>query len=209
MDGRDHPVGRHAAGDGERAVSTGLDVLADDRGQHITRLGHPVGELAALQHAQRGIGITDQRIHQRLARLGVSPITRRLARRLIVILAVQHRPHCALQPAVARSQQPADRATHQRDGVLGGHRVEQRRRVQRALESDQARLRRDLLGDPPDPLGIPRRPQAGAQVHQHRVRTAGGRLLPVAHPGRMPPARIEGEPLSRLPVRQTAAFATP
>ena len=198
----DDPVGRGALEDPEAAVVGLLDVLAGHHGQQHGRLGHPFIQPLAPQGVMGPVGVTDQRVHQRLAGGPVAPVAGRLARRGIVVLALQPRSHLRLELRRAGPHQPPDRPPQHRDGVLGGDRVLQRRRVQHPLDPDQPHLAGQLTGHPEDPIRILRAAQPGPQIHQHRVGEAG-RLLAshrIGHPGRIPPAHIEGEPVGRLPI---------
>ena len=168
------------------------------------RLGHPGVQPLAPQGVVGPVGVADQRVHQRLAGGPIGPVTGRLARRGVVVLALQPRSHLGLERGRAGPQQPPDRPPQHRHGVLGGDRVLQRRRVQHPLDPDQPHLAGQLAGHPEDPIRIRRAAQPRPQIHQHGVGEAG-RLLPshrIGHPGRIPPAHIEGEPVGRLPIRQ-------
>jgi hypothetical protein len=150
------------------------------------------------------VGVADQRVHQRLPGGPVGPVTSRLARRGIVVLALQQLADLRGQQWRAGAQQPPDATPQHRDRVLGGDRVLQGRRVQDPLDPDQPHLTGKFAGDPEDPVRVLGAAQPSAQVDQHRVGEAG-RLLTrdgIGHPGRIPPADVEGEPVGRLPIRQ-------
>ena len=204
VDGGDDPVRGGPFEDPEAPVRSLLNVLAGDGGQQRGRLGHPFIQPLAPQGIVRPVGVADQRVHQRLPSLAILPVTGRLARRSIVVLALQPRPHLRLERRWAGPQQPPDRASDHRDRVLGGDRVLQRGRVQHPPHPNQPHLAGQLAGHPEDPIRIGRATQPSPQIHQHRVRKAG-RLLPshgIGHPSRIPPAHIKGEPVGRLPIRQ-------
>jgi hypothetical protein len=153
----------------------------------------------------RPIGVADQRIDQRLAGSTVGPVTSRLARGAVVVVALQQPTDLRLQLRWAGPQQAPDRPAQHGHRVLGGDRVLQRGRVQHPAHPDQPHLAGQRTGHPEDPIRIGRAAQPGAKVDQHRVGKAG-RLLPshrIRHPSRIPPAHIEGEPIRRLPIRQT------
>jgi hypothetical protein len=93
VDGGDHPVRRGPVEDPEAPVIGLLDVLAGDRGQQRRGLGHPGVQPLVPQGVMGPVGVADQRVHQLLPRLAVLPVTGRLARRPVVILALQPHPH--------------------------------------------------------------------------------------------------------------------
>jgi hypothetical protein len=200
----DHPVGRGALEDPEAAVAGLLDVLAGDGGQQHRRLSHSWVQPLASQGKVGPVGVADQRIHQRLTGGPVGPVTSRLARGGIAILALQARSHPGLELRWAGPQQPPDRPPQHRDGVLGGDRILQRGRVQHPLDPHQPHLTCEVAGHPEDPIRVLRAAQPGGQVDQDRVGEAG-RLLPshrIGRPGRVPPAHVEGEAVGRLPITQ-------
>jgi hypothetical protein len=204
IDRGDDPVGRGALEDPEAAVVGLFDVLTGDGGQQFGRLSGSRIQPLAPQGVMGSVGVTDQLIHQRLPGSPVGPVTSRLARRGVVILTLQARSHLSLERGWTSPQQSPDRAPQHRDGVLGGDRVLQGRRVQHPLDPDQPHLAGQVAGHPEDPIRVGRGPQPSPEVDQHRMRKRG-RLLPshrVSHPGRIPPAHVEGEPVGRLPIRQ-------
>jgi hypothetical protein len=178
--------------------------LAGHRGQQRGRLGHPLLQPLTAQGVVGPVAVADQRVHQLLPRGPILPVAGRLARRPVVVLALQQLPDLDLQRWRAGAQQPTDRATDHRHGVLGGDRVLQRGRVQHAAHPDQPHPASQRTRHPEDPVRILRTTQPSPQIDQHGVGEAG-RLLPsyrIGHPGRVPPANIKGEAVSRLPIRQ-------
>ena len=95
----DDPVGRGALEDPEAAVAGLLDVLAGDGGQQRGRLGHPWVQPLAPQGVVGPVGVADQRVHQLLPGGPIGPVTGRLARRGVVVLALQPRSHLGLASA--------------------------------------------------------------------------------------------------------------
>ena len=181
-----------------------LDVLAGDGGQQRRCLGHPGVQPLAPQGVMRPVAVADQRIHQLLAGGPIGPVTSRLARRSVVILALEQAPDLGRQRRRAGPQQPPDRPPQHGHGVLGGDRVLQRGRVQHPLDPNQPHLAGQLCRHSEDPIQIGRAAQPRPQIHQHGVGEAG-RLLAshrISDPGGIAPAHIEGEPIGRLPVRQ-------
>jgi len=167
-------------------------------GQQRGRLGHPLLQPLTAQGVVGPVGVADQRVHQLLPRLAVLPVTGRLARRGVVILALQARSHLRLQRRRTSPQQPPDRAPDHRDRVLGGHRVLQRGRVQHPLDPDQPRLAGQRAGHPEDPVRIGRAAQPGPQRAGHHQPVEGdhaagvgrepGQRRPRVRPGEDPPA---------------------
>jgi hypothetical protein len=204
IDGGDDPIRGGALKDPEAPVGGLFDVLTGDGGQQRRRLDHSWGQPLAPQPIVGPVGVADQRVHQHLAGSTVGPVTGRLARRPVIVVSLQQPPDLGLQLRRAGPQQPPDRAPDHRDRVLGGDRVLQRGRVQHPLDPHQPHLAGQLAGDPEDPIRIGRAAQPGPQIDQHGVGEAG-RLLPghpISHPGGVPPADVEGEPVGRLSVRQ-------
>jgi hypothetical protein len=204
VDGGDDPVGCGARKDPETPVSCLLDVLAGDGGQQRGRLGGSFIQPLPTKGVVGPVGVADQRVHQRLPGLAILPVTGRLARRSIVIVALQPRSYLRLERGRTSPQQPPDRPPQHGHGVLGGDRVLQRGRVQHPTHPHQPHLAGQRTGHPEDPIRIGRATQPRPQIHQHRVGKAG-RLFPshrIGHPSRIPPAHVEGEPVGRLPIRQ-------
>jgi hypothetical protein len=112
-------------------------------------------------------------------------------------------PHLPGQRAagpIQPGQHLADRRPQLGDGVLGGHRVQHRRRVQHPRPALH-RTRRPghhlgVLKQPPRPG---RGPQPIAHPHQHR---RVKRPAPGICPGRRLPAQVELQPVTGLPVAE-------
>jgi hypothetical protein len=92
VDHRDHPVRGHPLDNDEPAVGGLLDVLADHRGQQLGGLGDLGAKLPAAQRAKGPVAIAEQRVHQLLAGDRVLPVTDRLTRGHIVVIALERRP---------------------------------------------------------------------------------------------------------------------
>ena len=116
---RDDPVKGGARKDPEAPVMGLLDVLAGDGGQQRRCLGHPGVQPLAPQGVMRPVAVADQRIHQLLAGGPIGPVTSRLARRSVVILALEQAPDLGRQRRRAGPQQPPDRPPQHGHGVLG------------------------------------------------------------------------------------------
>jgi hypothetical protein len=201
--GGDHPVPRGLAGDPEHPVLALLHVLPGHQGQQIPGLSRRRRQHLPIHRAERGQGIVDQLIDQSFPGGRVVPVTRRLARAGVVIVAAQHRPDLGGQRAggpVQSGQQLADCRPQLGHGVLGRDRVEHRRRVQHPgpVPHRPGGPRHDLgvLEQPPRPG---RGPQLVPHSHQHRRME---RPVPGIHPGRGLPAQVHLQPVTRLPVAQ-------
>ena len=212
VDGGDHPVGGDPAGDAKHPV--GIAGRGPGRPRWpAARAAWSTSsvELAPVQRRHQRHRVAGQRIHQRPGAPRVVVVTHRLTRR-----RCSRRRGTAAPAARSRSsasahlQQGADRRTDQRDRVHRGHRVIQRGRVQHPPHAPPAR-------PPWPPPAWSRRSgrpigagQPGAHVHQHRVHKP--RIVEIQAAGGVLPARVEGEPLHRLPIRaapQTAAAPSP
>jgi hypothetical protein len=97
IDHADHPIRGHPLGDHKAAVGPLLDVLADDGGQQLGRLGDLGAELQTTQRPKDPVAIAEQGVDQLLARGRILPVTHRLARGLVVVIAGQRRPDQAGQ----------------------------------------------------------------------------------------------------------------
>ena len=95
VNGGDQPIAGHPPGDTKDPVVVLLDVLAGHQRQHLGSLAQRPGNLVTVQLRQSGHSILDQRIHQRIARLRIIPVTRRLAHAGVVIVTGQPRAHRA------------------------------------------------------------------------------------------------------------------
>ena len=95
--GGDDPIRCGPLEDPKAPVRRLLDVLAGHRGQQRRRLGHPRIQPFAPQGKVGPAGIPDQRVHQRLTGRPIGPVTGRLARRPVVVLALQQPPDLGRQ----------------------------------------------------------------------------------------------------------------
>ena len=196
----DHPILGDSAGDAEHPVGVAVKVLAHHGGHQLSGLIQLGAELTSLQRPHQRHRVTSQRIHQRLTGGGILVVAHRFARRDVVVIAGQQPPQLGLQVGVGRLQQPPDRRAHQRDRVHRGHRVIQRGGVQHPFAAHQPRRLGRLQGGLEDPVRLIRAGQPGAHIHQHGVHEP--RIIEIQPAGGVFPARVEREPLHRLPIRQ-------
>jgi hypothetical protein len=109
VDHRDDPIRRHPVGDDEAAVGGLLDVLADDGGQQLGRLGDLGTEPLAAERTQGPVAVAEQRIHQLFPGGWVVPVADRLACLLIIVITLERRAHRRGQLRRTRPQHPPDR----------------------------------------------------------------------------------------------------
>jgi hypothetical protein len=83
----DDPVFGDLTDDLERAVIALFEVLADHQSDQLGRLDHLRGQLPSLEHGQQRQPVGREPIDHRGPRPGVVPITDRLARTRVVVLA--------------------------------------------------------------------------------------------------------------------------
>lgn len=203
VDRGDHPVGRHSPGDTEHPVVASVDVLAGDDSQQLHGVGRRARQRLGVERLQRRQAVPDQRVDERLLRLGIVPVADRLARTRVIVIAGQHRPHPDRQGAIAmiqRPQQLADCGAQLRHRVLGGHRVVDRRRVEHphplAHQPGLDGHRLDVFEQPPRPFPYPQPvPQTdqGRRVERHRRSVDPSRGLP---------GQVPLQAVARLLVRQ-------
>ena len=74
---RDHPVGGHPAGDAKHAILSIFQILADDGRQQRGGLGGLASRMRP-SSTRRHLGVTGQRVDQRLTGFGVVPVDLRL-----------------------------------------------------------------------------------------------------------------------------------
>ena len=204
VDGRDHPVRGHLAGNAQHPVRAGLQVLPQHRGQQPHGLRHRVGQLLAVQGGQHRVPVPGAGVDQRVPGCLVVPVDDRLAGTGVVVTAGQQGPKPPGQVHVDHAQQATHRRADQRDRVHRGHRVVQRGGVQHPTPAHQSRLLRRVQRHSEDPIRVIRATQPLPHVDQHGVREPDPvrRTVPTTDPGRVAPPYVEGEPLHRLPVRQ-------
>ena len=195
--GRDHPVRCHLPGDTHHAVRSGLQVLAQHRGQQLHSLRHHVRQLLPVQGGQQHVAIPGPGVHQRVPGRLVVPVDDRLARAGVVVATGKQRPQPRGQLGVGHTQQPTDRRADQRDRVHRGNRVVQRSGIQHSTPSQQSGLPGRVQRHVEDPVRAIRAAQPFPHVDQHGVREPDPvrRAVPATHHGRVVPPHIEGEPL--------------
>ena len=196
----DHPILGHPPRDAKHPLGVTVQILADHGGQQPRRLIDLGVERPPIQRIHQRHRVAGQRIHQHLPRGAVVVVTHRLARRHVVVITGQQRPQLGVQTRADHRQQSPDRRADQRDRVHGGHRVIQRGRVQHPPPAHQPGGLGHLQGDLKDPVRPTRAGQPGPHVHQHGVHKP--RIVEIQTPRRVLPARVEREPLHRLPIRQ-------
>ncbi len=133
IDGGDDAVDRHPPGDAEHPAVALLDILAGHQGQQRGCVSRRGVEYLSVEHGQGAERVTHEGVDHRLSGLGVVPVTRRHARPGVVVVTTKGAPHLGGQLAVIaveRRQHLADGRAQLGDGVSGGHRVVDGRRVQ-------------------------------------------------------------------------------
>jgi hypothetical protein len=129
----DDPISGDAPNDEEHAVVALGDVLAGHDRHQVRGVAGRAGERLAVEHREDGQGVVHQRVDELFAGGGVVPIVRRFAGGGVLVVAFQPSAHPGRERrhrVVEHHQQLADGGPQLRDGVLGGHRVTQRRGVQ-------------------------------------------------------------------------------
>ena len=187
--------------DAHPPVGALLEVLAQDRGQQLNRLGGGSAQVPPLHRREHRRGVRGEPCHQRLTRSGVLPVAIRLRSRRVSVAAAKHRPQLLLKaPRSRRRQRPTHRAGQHRDSVLSGHRVIHRRRVEHPPQRQRPRLAGRVERHIEDPPRAPRSRQTRPHAHQHRM--AEPPRIERQTTARVLPARIELERRHRLTIRQ-------
>lgn len=130
-------------------------------------------------------------------RLFVVPVAHRLARGLVVVVALKLLFELAGELLRARPQETPDGAADEGHRVLGRDRVVERRGVKHPLDAEEPGGCGDLGRDPKDPVGIARVPQARPHVDEHRVHEP---QVGLGDAGRVLPPQVEREAVDRLAV---------
>ena len=133
VDGRDDPVLGHAFHDAKDPVVALFDVLAGDQGQQVGGPHRTSRKLLSVYDAEGGHSVADQGVDQGLARRLVVPVTRGLADSGVLVVAQQGGADRLGEGAgglVERGEKLADGGTQLGDGVLSGHGVIERGRVE-------------------------------------------------------------------------------
>ena len=201
--GRDHPVLGDLAGDppppvGPVGALGGLDVLPGDQRQQRQRGRGRLVQVRVRERGHQRVRVVHQRRDQRVLRRRVVPVDLRLARPGVVVPGAHRRD--LLRRAGHLPGHPADRRDQLGDGVLGGHRIGQDRRVHRPAAPPLEHP--GLLDHRPDRVVDPVRPRRLrdplAPVHQRgRVEP---RIIQRRADRRLPP-HVEPDRLGGLPVR--------
>ena len=153
--------------------------------------------------AEGGHSVADQRIDQGFARRLVVPVTRRLADGGVLVVAQEGGADRGGQWAarlIEGGEQLADGGAQLGDGVLGGHGVIERGRVEHpGPVLERPGLFRHHLGVFEEAPGARRSPQAVALTDE---RGRMERLIAGVDPGGRLPAQVEAEPVGGLGVAQ-------
>lgn len=116
--------------------------------------------------------IARQCVYQCLARIDVIPVAVGLARRDVVIVALEAAATLSSKFAGAAAQQGTNGRANERHCVLRCDRVVERRRVEHSLAANQSYSSRDVERGLEDSIGARRTSQALSHVDQNRVREA-------------------------------------
>jgi len=151
-----------------------------------------------MQPGQCGVAVEGELLHERLAGLRIVPVARRLARLLVVVVALEAAADLGGELVADDGEQAYKRRANQRDRVLRRDGVVERGRIQHALAPDEPCPARRIEHYLEDPIRLVGPTEPLAHLHQDRVREAG--VIEIERARRILPACIEREGVHRLAV---------
>jgi len=168
IDGGDHAVGCDTSQDPKHPVRALFDVLTDHGREQRRGLRYVRRQRLSVECEQDRVGIARELIHQLFTRLLVVPRAGRLAGLVVRVVAFQQLAQLLSVLFVDPPQHTHDRASNQRDGILGRHGVVEGGRVDDAFLTNEIRLLRDVEDRLEDAIRSRRVAQSRPHIHEQR-----------------------------------------